>query len=304
MQGTVLETFKKQTGCDIQSFLTDFVEFCNTYYPIIVSYYEGQDVKVEGAFAKLDNLMKRAGEIEPLFDLKASGMNNIEYWELLDQFTECQTKLLTINNSSKWLRSAILGRYSPVVAVNRVLGTKESFEQVSASLGSDNRDDDWIDIAKKNLVTEEDYTALDGGGIFKINIRDVGGNPIWNIVDNPDSKKILGKDINKSFKIRNGDLATVEYDDAVLQAFDTVMNARKGSIPEFPSYGITDETIGVSFQALQYPVLFRNLLDMFGLDARFTELTLLDLYREQDSIFMKVQVRLVTNDTLVTNIEI
>ena len=304
MEGTVLEVFKKQTGCDIQSFFTDFVDFCNTYYPVIVSYYEGKDVSVDGAFSRLDDLIKRASEIEPLFDLKASGMNNIEYWELLDQFTDCQMKLLTIDNSSKWLRSAIIGRYGSVVAIDRVLGTKESFEQVSGSLGSDNRDDDWFNIAKKNLVEEEDYTALDGGGIFKINIREFGGTPILNIVDNPDSKKILGKDINKSFVIRGGDLDTVEYDDAVLQAFDTVMNARKGSIPEFPSYGITDETIGVSFRALQYPVLFRNLLDMFGLDARFTELTLLDLYREQDSVFMKVQVRLVTNDTMVTNIEI
>lgn len=304
METTVLEFFKKQTGCDIQKFLSDFVEFCNSYYPIIVSYYEGSGVDVKDAFERLDDLMMRAEEIEPLFDLKASTMKNIEYWELLDQFTDCQTKLWTINNSSRWLRSSIIGRYSGAVAVNRVLGSKESFEQVAGSLGSDNRDDDWIAIARNNLVEEEDYTALDGGGMFKINIRQAGGQPVFNIVDNPDSRKILGKDINKALKIRNGDLDSVEYDDAVLQAFDTMLNCIKGSIPELPTYGMTDEAIGVSHQALQYPVIFRNLIDMFSLDARFTELTLLDLWRDQDSVFLKVQARLVTNNTLITNIEI
>lgn len=304
METTVLEAFKNKTGCDIQSFLTDFVGFCDTYYPILVSYYEGQQVETEDAFLRLDNLLKRASEIEPLFDLKASGMNTIEYWELLDQFTDAQTKLWTINNTSKWLRSAIIGRYSPVVAVDRVLGSKESFEQVVGSLGANNRDDDWFNLAKNNFVTEEDYDALEGGGIFKINIRQSGNSTVWNIVDNPDGKKILGKDINKSFKIKNGDLDTVEFDEAVLQAFDTNMHCLKGAIPEIPSYGITNEAIGVSHKALQYPIIFRNILEMFSLDSRFTELTLLDIWHKEDCVFLKIQAKVITNNSLVTNVEI
>ena len=170
-----LETFKKQTGYDIQSYFESFALFCNSYYPLIVAYYTGQDdVNIGDSFGRLDTLMKQSQEIEPLFTLKATGLSRIDSWELLDMFTECQTKLWTIDNSSRWLRSAIIGRYGMNVALQRVLKTRETFENVSSQLGSNNPQDDWVDIARNNAVEEEDYDANTGGGMFKINIRTSG----------------------------------------------------------------------------------------------------------------------------------
>ena len=42
-----LNTFKNVTGYNIKEFFESFVLFCNSYYPIIVSYYTGQNVNVE-----------------------------------------------------------------------------------------------------------------------------------------------------------------------------------------------------------------------------------------------------------------
>lgn len=300
-----LETFKKQTGYDIQSYFESFALFCNSYYPLIVAYYTGQDdVNIGDSFGRLDTLMKQSQEIEPLFTLKATGLSRIDSWELLDMFTECQTKLWTIDNSSRWLRSAIIGRYGMNVALQRVLKTRETFENVSSQLGSNNPQDDWVDIARNNAVEEEDYDANTGGGMFKINIRTSGNFNIPNIVDNLDSEKILGKDIDKNFRFENDDLATLEYEAAIGQALDTIIHALKGTIPEFPNYGLPIEAIGSSVNAIQYPSLFKHLVNMFQRDARWVSVNLLDLYRKEDAIFMKIQAKTVTNNFLVTNIQI
>jgi hypothetical protein len=299
-----LQTFKDLTGYNIKDFFESFALFCNTYYPTIVSYYTGIEVNVRDSFGRLDALLKQTEEIEPLFTLKANGFKTIDLWELLEMFTDCQTMLWTINNSSRWLRSAIIGRYGNNIAIQRVLKTRETFEDVASQLGLSQPQNDWFNIAKNNYVEEEDYDANTGGGMFKINIKQDGNFDIPNIVDNLSSQKILGKDIDVNFRFEGNDLATVEYDLAVRQAFNTMLNCLKGQIPEFPEYGLPNDMIGNSVNAIQYPTIFRNLLNMFQRDARWVEVNLIDLYRKEDSIFMKVNAKTVTNNYLVTNIQI
>lgn len=302
----ILTVFKNATGGDIKFFLEDFALFCNQYYASIVDYYQGNvDSTVVGeAFNMLDDLIKRTRTLEPLFTLKASSFTNLDVWELLDVFTECQTKLWTIDNSSKWLRSAIIGRYGNNIALNRMLKTRENFESVASSLGSNDPQNEWVNIARNNSVEEESYTANEGGGMFKINLKQSGTFEISNIVDTLDTKNILGKDIDKEFGIEDNDIKTVEYDKAILQSLDTITKALKGCIPEFPNYGIPNDAIGSSANALNYPSLFRHVMNMFQRDARWSEVTLLDLYRKEDNVFMKIQAKTVTNNFLTTNIQI
>lgn len=302
----ILNIFKSATGGDMKSFLEDFALFCNQYYSNIVDYYQGNvEFTVVGeAFNRLDDLMNRARILEPLFTLKSSSFSTIDAWELLDIFTDCQTKLWTIDNSAKWLRSAVIGRYGNNVALSRVLKTRENFESVASSIGSSDSQNEWVDIARNNSVEEEDYTADEGGGMFRINLKQFGTFEISNIVDTLETKNILGKDIDKNFSINGNDICTVEYEKAIFQSLDTITQALKGCIPEFPEYGIPNESIGSSTNALKYPSLFRHVMNMFQRDARWSEVTLLDLYRKEDNVFMKIQAKTVTNNFLTTNIQI
>ena len=100
--------------------------------------------------------------------------------------------------------------------------------------------------------------------MFKINIRNEGIFDIPNIVDNLSTKNILGKDIDVNFRFENNDLATVEYEAAIAQAYNTIISSLKGCIPEFPEYGLSNDMIGSSANALQYPTIFRDLLNMFS----------------------------------------
>jgi len=300
-----IQKFKNLTGYNIQGFFEDFVLFCNNYYPLLVAYYTGQsDVSVNDSFGRLDNLMQQAREIEPLFTLKANGLTGMSSWELLDTFTECQTKLWTINNSSRWLRSAIIGRYGSNIALDRVLKTRENFEIVANELGITDPQNAWFDIAKNNFVEEEDYDANSAGGMFKINIRQSGNFDIPNVVDNLSSEKILGRDMDADFRFENNDVATVDYELAVKQAFNTILNCVKGSVPEFIDYGIPNDIPGSSVNAVQYPTLFKHIMNMFQRDARWVQVNLLDVYQESDCIYMKISAKTVTNNYLETNIQI
>lgn len=300
-----IQKFKDLTGYNIQGFFEDFVLFCNNYYPLLVAYYTGQsDVSVNDSFGRLDNLMQQAREIEPLFTLKANGLTGMSSWELLDTFTECQTKLWTINNSSRWLRSAIIGRYGSNIALDRVLKTRENFEIVANELGITDPQNAWFDIAKNNFVEEEDYDANSAGGMFKINIRQSGNFDIPNVVDNLSSEKILGRDMDVDFRFENNDVATVDYELAVKQAFNTILNCVKGSVPEFIDYGIPNDIPGSSVNAVQYPTLFKHIMNMFQRDARWVQVNLLDVYQESDCIYMKISAKTVTNNYLETNIQI
>lgn len=300
-----LNIFKQVTGYDIQAYFESFILFCNSYYPLIVSYYLGEETETEDAFGRLDTLLSQTKEIEPLFNLKANSLQRIDCWELLDYFTECQTKLWTINNSSRWMRSSVIGRYGANISVDRVLKTRETFEDVATSLGSSTSQNSWVDIAKDNLVEEENYDANNGGdSMFKINLKQSGNFDIQNIVDNLDTEKILGKDIDADFRIENGDIPTVNYDLAIRQSLNTIQHSLKGSIPEFPEYGLPNDIVGSSANAIQYPTIFKHLINMFQRDGRWEAVNLIDLYKKDDNLFLKIEAKTVTNNFLTTNIQI
>lgn len=304
MNTKIFDRFQSVTGYDIKSYLENFVLFCRNSYPVIVQYYNGRTVDTEKVFSELDYLLAQAETIESLFSLKENQMSTIDYWELLDVFTNSQTKLWTVNNSSKWLRSAIIGRYGGNTVVQRTLKSRETFENVTDSLGVSEADDSWVNIARPNQIEEELYTPDDGSPMFKVNMRVSGVSSIDNIVDSLSEKSILGKDIDKNFGFNDNDLSVVEYDAAIKQAFDTILNSLQGSIPEFPEYGFTEQAIGVSMKALSYPTIIKNLMDMFSRDGRWGEVNIMDLFVKDDNVYCKVSARTVVNNYIVTNVQI
>lgn len=304
MDTGIFQKFKSATGYNIQPFFQDFLTFTGTYYPIIVKYYKGESVDVKTAFKKLDDLLEETKKIEPLFELKQNQLSGIDSWYLLDIFTDCQTQLWSIDNSSRWLRSSTLDRYGSGSYLERALKTRESFENVAREISSASYEDSWTEISRKNLISEEDYTVNDGSAMFKLNLQWSGNSPVENIVDNLVGEKILGKDISTDFEFEDNDLKRVEAEKACSQALNTILSSIQGSIPEFPEYGFSRMSYGVSEKALSYPTIFKNLLDMFSRDLRWKEVQILDLYKKDDCIFVKISAKTITNDAYVTNIKI
>lgn len=297
------EKFKNVTGYDIEAFFQSFVIFVTEQYPYIIDYYNGGKVEKE-AFYQLDRISKEIGKIEPLFTLHSNTLNDIDSWELLDVFTEIETKIWTIRNSAKWLRSVFNYVRSNTIKVDRVLKTDENFEDVSEELGAENPQDDWLNITTPQYIEEEDYTPEDGSGIFSVNLQNIGLNYVDNIIDVLSGESILGIDIDKDFLFENDDLKIVAYDKAIEQALKLIQESLKGTYPEFENYGISDSFIGTTVNAIQYPSIFKDLMNMFQRDSRWKSVELLDVRRESDSIFLQIKVTAITENDYIINVPI
>ena len=303
METTSAEKYYNITKIDIQQFFQDTVDFINEGYPSILSYYEGGDLPAD-SFKVLDDLLVRAESIDAAFFNFSDQMKTLDMWDLLDTFEDSWGQLLTINNTSKWMRSSRVGRYDGKFYLERALKDFENFEQVASSVGSNDPQNDWEEIAVSNFIIEEDYSPRSGGPIFKISLSSSANFGIQTVVDSLVGERILGKDVDKRFYFANNDLAIVEYKDAIDQTIDTIMNTLKGDIPEFPEDGVSNEFIGTNVSAIQYPTLFRNLSTMFAKDDRFIEVNLLSLSRKDDYIIMKIKIKTINSDSYITNISV
>ncbi len=297
-----VEQFKDITGYDINAFFQSYEDFVSNYYNKIIDYYNGSDSDGDAFFA-LENIQTEINKIEPLWTIYRERFDTIDFWTILDLYGDIYVKISTCYNMSKWMRSSRLNQYDSSVNVPRILSQGENFEQISRDLGSNEYLDDWALIAIENYTIEEDYTPF-GGTAFNLTLSNNNTANISNIIDNLKDDNIYGKDIYKVFEFEDNDLKTVVAKDALKQTLDTILSTVKGSIPEFPEDGIEDSVNGTNVNSIQYPSIFRNLLNIFRKDGRWTEINLLDLYRDQDAVFLKLEVKAILKDTFVTNINI
>jgi hypothetical protein len=298
----MFEKFKSVTGYNIKEFFQSYVDFCNNYYPYIVDYYQGGEIDAK-SFHELDKLISQVRIIEPLFQLHENKLDDLSMWELLEDFSEIETKLLTIKNSDRWLRSATVGRTN-TLQMAKQLRTGETFESVSEQMESNEPEDDWMDITIPQYIIEEDYVAGEGSNTFFVNLKNMGVNYVDNVVDTLVDQNILGKDIDMNFSFENNDLRAIKYHESMDQALTIVLEALKGCIPEFKDYGLPNEFIGTTTNAIQYPIIFKALMNMFQRDNRWASAELIDLVKKDDSVFMKVKAVTVTKEDFLINVPI
>ena len=302
MMEDILEEFRLLTGYDLSAFFDRYTNFVDVFYQSIVDYYNGSNIFID-AFTEFRFLEDQVKIIRPLWELHSTAFNRANYWVLLDTFSDIDVALQTINNFPRWLRSSRLSEFDSNVRVTRVLRQGQTFEQVATEIGFADINNTWTDIAIDNLAIEEDYTT-EGGLNFDVSLRNNLTFDLPNIIDSLQGDNIYGKDIDRSFVFEDNDLKLVVARDAVRQTIDTILRTRKGSIPEFPADGIEEDTIGTNVSAIQYPVIFRNILSLFRKDGRFSEIKLLNLDRNQDSIFLTFEITTILKNSVVTNLEI
>lgn len=297
------EKFYNVTGYDIKSYFQKFVDFCTNDYPLIVDYYSNGGEMNKDSFLRLVELVRESETIEPLFILHENTLDDISMWEILDNFTETQTKLSTIKSSARWLRSSSLDRNN-TLQMEKTLRTGERFEDVARQLNSSNPEDDWMNITIPQYIEETDYSFSDGGNKFYINLKNAGNNYLDTVVDVLVGDNILGRDIDVNFVFENDDLKIVIGDDAIRQALDTILSSQKGAIPEFNDYGIANEFIGTTVNAIQYPSIFKDVMNMFQRDSRWDSVELIDVKREEDAVFLSLQCKTVTKKDYLVNVPI
>lgn len=298
---TVFENFKKYTGYDIESYFNMYIEFTNTYYPMIVNYYNGSDIN-QNSFIFFDALKNESKTVESLIDRSSNRFNTTEYWDFVDLISDIQNSIFKVDSLARWLRSSRTDRFSSNIKISYIQKQNQSIEAISRSFGFNN-EDDWVNLSIQNQISEEEYTNK-GGKFLKASFVNNQSFDLENIVDTLSETNIYGKDIAVKMEFDNSDIRVLQGKESLQQTFSTIMSTIAGSIPEFEGDGIPDYLFGTNQNIIQYPILFRSLMSMFQKDKRFSSFEILNIKKEQDAIMIETQVKSITGEIFVENIQL
>lgn len=300
MSLNIYTEFNEITGYNVRKYLEDFYNFTLTMYQDIINYYNGADI-VQGSFNEFERLKEQSRVIEELMQQYSNDFKSAEYWVLYDKFSSTQIKLDTIENMSRWMRSSRTSRYDSKVNIAYVMKQNESIERISKKAGNTSYEDEWYKLAIDNDMHEEAYTSQ-GGNIMTVKLSNNLNFNLRNVVDNLTAENIYGKDINKKISFESNDVICLQGMDSLMQTFETIFLTFKGSIPEFPEDGLSNFVVGSNVNVIGYQYIFRNIMQMFQKDDRFKSIELINLSRNDDQIFLKLQAKTKINDFIPKDI--
>lgn len=297
------DKFYNVTKYDIHKFLVDCESFFSNSYQEIISFYSGsEDVPTE-AINELSRLNNEVNKVEPLFRVNSNRLDTIDFWELLDIFSDMQVKLMTASKVAKWLRSSRLSVNDTSVKLDRIQIQNETIEDISREVGYQSPNNDWKNIAIDNYCIEEDYT-MEGGKMLTLTFKNNTNITLENIVDYSIGDNVKGKDLARKFTFSNNDLLTVNGDSCLEQSFYIKLEIEKNSIPEFPDYGSYPDAVGSNVSALSFPSRIKDLMKLFSQDKRWSNLTLINVFRQEDAVFMKLSATPIKGNNQLTNLNI
>lgn len=303
---SAIEEFETKTGYPLSTYLSDYVSFNATDSILIANYYGGQAQKPNmPSFNKLDELIKQSKRLSEVINGFRDSFPRTDFWDLVELIEDIKTKLETINNSSRWLKSSITKKnFSPTQEVDHTLESRQTLEKVALDLaGSSDKENDWVALALRNDLKEEDYTT--GGGTRMLLTTEDSGPSLDSVVDNLTGENIYGKDINRVLTFTDNDLEVLTPQKTIRQAVDILSQLRQGDNPEFSTNGIqTALAVGSNYASFAYPTLFRQLYDTFRSDDTLKSFKVLKLETQQDAIFLEFEVETRMGEFLVQSITI
>jgi len=288
----IVTQFNNITRYRLDRYLNDFAEFINQQRRDIVEYYSGEVQRPNtSSFDKLKHLLTESRRINSLIEVHKDRMNSAAFWELIELLTEVQEALNTVDNASKWLRSAITrNNFNPNVEVETVMKQFQTLEQISNVLGSNNGDDDWYKVALRNDLREEDYT-VEGGNVISSSYRNKLTINLRSVVDNISGEKVYGIDLDRKLTFENDDLRALSYRDTIFQTVEVLAGLRSGQTPEFPTDGIQVNLVsGSNRNAIPFPVLFRQFTETFQKDDTLKALKIKNIENDQDLLKIDFEV--------------
>lgn len=301
-----IRKFERLTRFDLTSYLRDFSSFIRDDSRHVESYYSGLvRTPNERAFRRLEELITRSERLNGVLENNREQLFGGDIWDLIENISDVEESLLTINQTSKWVRSAITQNdFSPGVEVNYTLGANQTLEEVSERVvGSDSPQDEWVSIALRNNLSEGDYT-VDGGNVLNLGTRNRASIRIETLVDNIIGERVYGIDLSKSLTFEDEDLLALVPRDTIRQTVDVLTSLKQGDIPEFPGDGIQANIItGANINSIPYPVLIRQMTDTFAKDDTLESFRVNRINTDQDNLSIDIQVETRLGDFINANIQ-
>lgn len=283
-------------GLDLRGLFERFESFYTNDFGFIQQYFSGEvQTANPNSFNNLDNLKKEFNLIFRNIEQNQSALNNYKYWEVLELLESMKNDIDTTSNLAKWLRSTVTEvRYSPI-STDLTLRQNQTLEMLLRESGDNNWKDNWRDLALNNNLTEEDYTS-DGGNLLSVQLVSGRTLQIQSVVDTISKDTILGKDFNRKLTFVDDDLDTLDMRNTFIQSAEICVSLRKGGNPSLPELGLAKEIFGTNRIALNYPFIFRRISECLATDDTFKNSTVEDIRREQDGLFIDIQIESIISD--------
>lgn len=302
-----LQEFYRLTRFDIQGYFESFSLFMKTDYNALANYFSGKTEKISlNSVSNLNKLLASNDQLFSLYTETKSRLNNYKWWELMDQIEEIQTSLQTVSNLGKWLRSPRTNNaFNTRPEVTLTLKQNQTLEQLNKNtLGNSDWENSWVDTARRNDLKEEDY-SLDGGNMLKVTFFQGDSIILNGVVDYIQGEKIFGLDIDKKLTFENNDLKVLGYKETFKQSIDILSNLEKGDNPYLPNDGIdTRSVLGTNVNIVNFPSIFRQMSQVFATDDTVKEISVVDIKRKSDALYVDFSVKSRIGDTQAFSIQL
>lgn len=304
MDKLTTDRFKERTNVDIQAFFDSFIDFFETKVQNIYDYYIiGSELESE-TLSALSSLNTTAKQIRAIYNNNQDSLTNyFDDFELLDNFESCCTKIDTVYNSKKWFRANKGLDFSNKVEKDFVLKQGQNLSVLADEVGYTQPNNDWVNIALRNDLREEDYSE-EGGVKLKITFENNADYKLTSVLDSISGINMYGKDIYRVIGYADNDLIVLGYEQTRDQTFSILMGVYKGSVPEFPSDGLDKGLLGSNLNSVQYPVMIRQISELFSKDDLFKSVGISNIFREQDMIFATITAQTRIGDVLGENLKL
>lgn len=308
---SILDDFKKICKYNLSNYLNGILNFMQTDYIAIQSYYTGKANTVStSSFKNLDNWLQQTATVLSLFDQFRRQMNNLKWWDLLEKIEDIDNRLNTLENINRWARASTSNvGYNPTIQIEHVLRQNETLERVAQDiLGSNNPQDDWYNIAVNNDLIEEGYT--EEGGV-KLNLAIDNsfstGFVINSVVDMISGETVYGKDVYRKleFDETESDLVVLSYQDTIDQAIYILAKLKKNDNPDFPTSGLQRSVvIGATRASMNYPLINRQMSATFATDDSLKNFTINSTSIDQDNLTVNFTVYSRLGETMALTVQL
>jgi len=302
-----IDRFEELTKYPMRLFLSNYIDFIDNYYSTLIGFYGGNiSVVPTVAFNKLTTLIATQREAINSIISNNSTLDNYQFWVLTEYVEDIGQALETANNISRWMRSSTASDgYKQQVLSELMLSQGEQLESFERNkLKSSDSRDSWVTTALQNELREEDYD-LQGGQLIKATFKNSASLVLNGVVDNIDTaQKTYGIDIDRTLSFDDDDLTILSYEQTMQQSLDVLSQLKKGDDPAFVERGINKELVGSNIAGISYPIIFRDMANVFASDDSFQSFSIIDIKRQGDAALIEYQVQTKAGDYFNKNVQL
>jgi len=300
-----IENFHDKTGFDLDQLLEDAVVFYDEQSQNIVQFFSGTTTSINSeAIDEMLRIRDALANVAQTFTVQSYNFYDIIYWELLDVVDDLLVKFRSLSNL-RWYRTSRRNfDLSGQINVTHTLKRGQNLEgAVSNVANSDDRNNDWVDVAVSNDLTEEQYDGQ-GGQILQMSlINQQNVSTITSAVGAIENESIYGKDIDRNFAFADNDIVVLDNKETLTQSVSILAGLRRGDNPRFPDLGVQSDVGGNrNVNANLFPIVFRQVSRVFLTDDSLRSFSIKNITTIQDRIEYEYVVEsrrreIITNST-------